>query len=86
MKISKVELTKWCQQYIGKLLDTDANSIDPKADFDRLGLDSALAVSLLIEIEEKYGVDLPPEELFENPTIDAVTDYILKNSKEEEVV
>lgn len=82
MKYDKTGITKWCQQYISKLLDTDANSIDPLADFDRLGLDSALAVSLLIEIEEHYGVELPPEELFENPTIDAVSDYIFQNSQE----
>ncbi|WP_241769695.1 acyl carrier protein [Rhodococcus opacus] len=56
---------------------------DPNADFDRLGLDSPLAVSLLIEIEERYGVDLPPEELFENPTLDAVGEYVHQHLRQD---
>lgn len=76
VKASKEDITKWCQQYVGDLLEIPAESVDPAADFDRLGLDSALAVSLLIDIEERYGVDLPPEALFENPNLNAVADYL----------
>lgn len=76
VKASKEELTNWCRQYVADLLEIPAESVDPAADFDRLGLDSALAVSLLIEIEERYGVDLPPEALFDNPNLNAVADYL----------
>lgn len=69
-------IVQWCQNYIAQLLDVPPSEIDPGADFDRLGLDSALAVSLLIEIEQEYGIDLPPEELFENPTVNAVAEYL----------
>ncbi|GAA2805474.1 acyl carrier protein [Saccharopolyspora taberi] len=69
-------IVQWCRNYVAQLLDVPASEIDPEADFDRLGLDSALAVSLLIEIEQEYGIDLPPEELFENPTINAVAAYL----------
>lgn len=51
-------------------------AVDLDADFDRLGIDSALAVSLLIEVEERYGVDLAPEALFENPNLNAVAAYL----------
>jgi acyl carrier protein len=76
------EIAQWCRKYVADLLDVPAESVDPAADFDRLGLDSALAVSLLIEIEDRYGVDLPPEALFENPTLDAVVDYLHARVKE----
>jgi len=76
VKASKEDITKWCQQYVADLLDVPAAAVDPAADFDRLGLDSALAVSLLIEIEERYGVDLPPEALFDNPNLNAVADCL----------
>lgn len=76
VKASREDITRWCQQYVADLLEVPAESIDPAADFDRLGLDSALAVSLLIEIEERYGVDLPPEALFDNPNLDAVAGYL----------
>jgi acyl carrier protein len=76
VKANKADITRWCQKYVADLLDVPADSVDPGADFDRLGLDSALAVSLLIEIEERYGVDLPPEALFDNPNLNAVADFV----------
>jgi acyl carrier protein len=66
------EILAWAQVYLADLLGSDPVSLDPDTDFDQLGIDSALAVSLLTEIEERYGVDLPPESLFENPTLGAV--------------
>lgn len=69
-------ITEWCRGYLADLLDLPVAEVDPEADFDRLGVDSALAVSLLIEVEERYGVDIEPEELFENPTIAAVAGYV----------
>ncbi len=66
----------WCREYLAGVLGVDVQRVDPDADFDRLGVDSALAVSLLIDIEERYGVDVPPEALFENPTIRAVADHV----------
>ncbi|MDA3648372.1 acyl carrier protein [Saccharopolyspora indica] len=74
-------IVQWCQHYVAQLLDVPPAEIDPEADFDRLGLDSALAVSLLIEIEHEYGIDLPPEELFDNPTINAVAAYLLAHTQ-----
>jgi acyl carrier protein len=71
-----LDITEWCRGYLADLLDVPVAEIDPEADFDRLGVDSALAVSLLIEVEERYGVDIAPEELFENPTIAAVSAYL----------
>ncbi len=73
---STAAIIAWCQEYLGDLLGMPPAKVDPAAHFDRLGIDSALAVSLLIEIEQRYGVDLPPEELFANPNLDAVAAYL----------
>jgi acyl carrier protein len=70
------EILSWAQGYLADLLGSEPTSLDPHADFDQLGIDSALAVSLLMEIEGRYGVDLPPESLFENPTLAAVADAV----------
>jgi acyl carrier protein len=66
------EILTWARGYLADLLGSDPAALDPHADFDQLGVDSALAVSLLMEIEGRYGVDVPPESLFENPTLAAV--------------
>jgi acyl carrier protein len=70
------EVVRVCQEYIANILGMPVESIDPSADFDRLGIDSSLAVGLLAELEERYDVDLPPEALFENPTINAVAEQV----------
>jgi acyl carrier protein len=76
MNTSKAAIATWCQGYVAELLELPADAVDPEATFDRLGVDSAIAVSLLIEVEERYGVELPAEALFENPTVNAVAEYI----------
>lgn len=76
MNATKDEIVSWCREYVADLLQVPVDTVDPDEDFDRLGVDSALAVSLLMEVEERYGVDLEPEELFANPTLDAVADHV----------
>ena len=73
---SAAEVLTWAQGYLADLLGSEPTALDPHADFDQLGIDSALAVSLLMEIEGRYGVDLPPESLFENPTLAAVAESV----------
>jgi acyl carrier protein len=73
---SKESIAEWCQTYLAELLEVPVESIDPEADFDRLGIDSALAVSLLIEVEQRYDIELSPETLFEHPTLHAVATYL----------
>ncbi|KAA9159634.1 acyl carrier protein [Amycolatopsis acidicola] len=80
MDTTKDAIVGWCREYLADLLGTPVAAIDPAADFDRLGIDSAVAVSLLMAVEERYGVDLPPEALFENPNLDAVADYLRARS------
>jgi len=72
MDATAQEIAAWCQTYLAHLLAVPADQIGLDADFDRLGVDSALAVSLLTEVEERYGVDLAPEALFDDPSVGAL--------------
>ncbi|WP_232852023.1 acyl carrier protein [Nocardia acididurans] len=60
MDTSKEAIATWCREYLGNLLEVPAAEIDPTLDFDKLGVDSAVAVALLMEVEERYGVDCRP--------------------------
>jgi acyl carrier protein len=73
---SKEEILQWSREYLADVLEIPVDDVDPQADLDHLGVDSAIAVSLLMEVEERYGVDLPPEVLFEIPNLDAVATYL----------
>ncbi|MQY17129.1 acyl carrier protein [Nocardia macrotermitis] len=80
MDTSKDAIIAWCQDYLADLLEVPARSLDPTADFDRLGVDSALAVALLMEVEDRYGIDISPEDLYEHPNLDAVATYLHEQS------
>ncbi len=73
---SASDVVVWAREQLAQLMGSSPEAIDPATDFDRLGLDSALAVALLIDIEERYGVDVPPEALFAHPTLNAVAEYV----------
>jgi acyl carrier protein len=81
MEPSQEAIAQWCREYVANLLEMPVEAVDPDADFDRLGIDSALAVSLLIEVEERFGVDLAPEALFENPNLNAVAAHLHAQSQ-----
>jgi acyl carrier protein len=74
-------VARTCQEYIADVLGIAVENVDRDADFDGLGIDSSLAVALLGELEERYGVDLPPEALFENPTINAVAALVEEQTR-----
>ncbi|WP_449105293.1 acyl carrier protein [Pseudomonas mohnii] len=84
VSIEKDTVVQWCKDQIGELLNAPGISIDENKDFGELGLDSSLAVSLLIEIEQKYGVEISAEELFDNPSIKAVTGLIMGGDRKSE--
>jgi acyl carrier protein len=71
------EIERWCVEHIATLLGEPVEKIDPHADFDRLGIDSAMAVSLLLDLEEQLGdVPIPPEILFEYGTLAEVAVHL----------
>lgn len=70
------EIIAWCQTYMANLLDVSPNQIGPDADISDLGLDSAAAVSMILDLEAKLGRELDPAILFEYPTLRALADVL----------
>jgi len=65
----EAEITVWCVAHLAKALRRPVEKIDPRTKFARLGVDSAMAVYLVAELEEWLGRELAPEVAFEYPTI-----------------
>jgi acyl carrier protein len=72
------QIVDWCRQHIATLLDFSIDRIPPDAEFDSFGLDSAAAVSLVVDLEEWLGTEVSPSLLFEFPTIQLVAGEILR--------
>ncbi|MBW4696818.1 MAG: acyl carrier protein [Aphanocapsa lilacina HA4352-LM1] len=76
ISVSQSAIAEWMQAYIGDFLNVDAQQVDVQTDFERFGLDSAIVVSLVSELEEWLELELSPSLLFEYPTIDAMSQHL----------
>jgi len=70
------DITTWCCDYLGGALDVRADSIDLTRELDELGIDSAVITSMLIEMEEWLGIDIPPSTFFSQSTLKALGDVL----------
>ncbi len=70
------EILAFCARELATILDMDAGGITASATFASLGLDSAMAVHLILAAEEKLGVELDPAILDEYPTVERFCAYL----------
>ena len=76
--VTNDQIVDWCRKHIATLLDFPIDRIPTDGEFDSFGLDSAAAVSLVVDLEEWLGAEVSPSLLFEFPTIQLVAGEILR--------
>lgn len=69
-------IQEWSIGFVSKLIDQPADRIDPNVEVERLGLDSATAVALIMSLEERLDIELMPELLFDYPTIASLSQHL----------
>ena len=74
--MTKDEISAFCVDQLAEILHVAKDSIDTRANFARLGLDSAMSVYLVIELEEKFNIELDTDALADHPTIEALSSYL----------
>lgn len=67
--VRESDIRERCTRFLAEALARPAEQIDPNVTFARLGVDSAMAAFLLIELEDWLGIELAPDVVFEYPTI-----------------
>lgn len=65
-------IVAWCTQYIAKVLALDPATIGDTDDLARFGLDSSIATSMVFDMEEWLGTDIPISILFEQNSLRAI--------------
>ena len=80
-KISETDardaVTSDVEEQLSSLLGLKAGTrLDPRKPFRLMGLDSLLAVDLLIVLEKKYG-ELPESVFDDHPTLEQLTEYLV---------
>jgi acyl carrier protein len=74
--MTKNEISAFCVDQLADILHVPRDSIDTRANFARLGLDSAMSVYLVIELEEKFKLELDADALVDYPTIEALAAHL----------
>jgi len=75
---SHSEVVVWCKEYIARTLNLSIDRVDPSAEFDALGVDSAAAVALVMDIGAWLDRDIEPATMFEYPTISSFAEYLTR--------
>ncbi len=70
------EIMNFCIAQLASILEIDAGSIPTSATFASLGLDSAMAVHLVLAVEEWLGVELYPAVTADYPSLEAFSAYL----------
>lgn len=66
-------------------LNMDPEDIPLERPLVELGVDSVLTVALRVRLTRRFGVDLPPTILWSNPTVGAVSTFLMKALRAEKV-
>jgi acyl carrier protein len=69
--VSALEIERWLRTRVAELLNVNEDAISADARFETFGIDSAKAISLILDLEDwlKFPADLPTELLFEAESI-----------------
>ena len=69
----------WCVAWLAKELKLPTDHIDPSATFARIGMDSAMSVIFMLDLEEWLHLTLSPDLVFEHPSIAELARHIVTN-------
>ena len=67
-----------------EMLKEKIENIDPSKDLASQGVDSLDTLSLLLLIQEKYGVQIPDEDIPKLETLNDIVEYVNKKLQEKE--
>ena len=67
--MTREQISEFCVVSLAKVLRIPESKIAVDAKFTRLGLDSAMLVYFMMDLEEKFGLELSPDDFYDFPTI-----------------
>jgi acyl carrier protein len=70
------ELRDWLVAFVADVLDVAPEEVDPNAQWEALGVDSATTLVLIADLSVVLDREVRPIEVLENPTINAVVEHL----------
>lgn len=73
---TQIQIADWCAQYLARMLERAPDTIDMDAPFPRIGLDSAMVIYFVTDLEEWLGIELWPEVAFQHPSVSQLSAWL----------
>jgi acyl carrier protein len=74
--MTREKISEFCVVSLAKVLRIPKETVATDAKFSRLGLDSAMVVYVMMELEEELGLELSPDDFYDHPTINDLSRYL----------
>jgi acyl carrier protein len=74
--MTQQEISDLCTASLANVLRIAKDRVKTDTKFSRLGLDSAMVVYVMLEIEEKLGLELSTDDFYDYPTVDELSRYL----------
>jgi acyl carrier protein len=74
--VTRQEISELCVASLADALRVSKDRIETATKFSRLGLDSAMVVYVMMELEEKLGLELTTDDFYDHPTVDDLSAYL----------
>jgi len=74
--MTREQISEFCSASVANVLRIPKDSVETDAKFNRLGLDSAMVVYVMMELEEKLGLELSTDDFYDYPTVDELSRYL----------
>lgn len=67
--VDALTIRNWMVSYISSVIDVQQDPFPDKERFDNYGLDSVEITIMCGLMEEQFGLEVNPDEVFENPNV-----------------
>lgn len=74
--MTREQISDLCVDSLAKVLRIPKDGVQTDAKFNRLGLDSAMVVYVMMELEETLDLELSMDDFYDYPTVDELSRYL----------
>jgi acyl carrier protein len=75
--MTRDDVSEFCVGTLAAVLKIPKTKVENDTKFSRLGLDSAMTVYWMLDLEQKFDVELSPDDFVDHPTINRLTDFLI---------
>ncbi|WP_456622383.1 acyl carrier protein [Bradyrhizobium sp. P5_C12] len=74
--MTREQISDFCVTALANILRISTDRVDTGTKFNRLGLDSAMLVYLMMELEEKLDLELSTDDFYDHPTVETLSRFL----------